>query len=104
MSDNIIIVKRLFDRYTNTNFDIKPDTQKKFNPDEVIIREGKTGSVVNVWGCKAEPPPSLRMEYNYDNVIITYYSRCTTHLGDTDTFTDYSVIVDGKTIVNKEYE
>lgn len=42
--------------------------------------------------------------YNYDGVEITYLSRCIHHKGDYDMFTDYTVRVNGMTIVKVEKE
>ena len=48
--------------------------------------------------------PGLRCKYLHDGVDINYYSRVTTHLGDTDTFADYSIYVNNTKIVDITYE
>jgi len=39
-----------------------------------------------------------------NNVYIYYFSRFTTYLNETDIFTDFSIIIDGKVIVKLEYQ
>jgi hypothetical protein len=48
--------------------------------------------------------PYLRIEYNYDDIYITYYSRTTKYYGDIDVFVDHKVIVDEKVLLDEKYK
>lgn len=70
---------------------------KAFAPDQVRKRTGK-GAPQYFWGCLVPGSPSTTLEYDHQGVQIEWYSRVTTHLGDTDRFTDLCVRVDGQTV------
>lgn len=98
-SDSISIIQDLFDKT------IGKTGGKKFDKSHVIEKHGQTGpQYISGWGAFTKNDPFLKINYNHNDVEIYYYKRVTTHLGDTDVFTDYFVKVEGKYLVYKEYE
>ena len=96
---SIKIIKDLFDSTVGKTGD------KYFSISDVKEKTGTTGpQYIYGWGSFTENDPYLKIEYKYDDVEIYYYKRVTTHLGDTDTFTDYYVKVEGQYLLNVEYQ
>jgi hypothetical protein len=85
-------LKSLFDEYV-----VKSYPEKEFNKEKAMIHIGSTTEVA--WGCMFSAP-SVVAKYDHGGVSIYYHKRVTTVLGDTDTFVDKKVIVDGKVILN----
>jgi len=68
-----------------------------------IISSRGMGSPQYVWGSITPGSPTLKLTYDYGGILIQYYKRVTTHRGDTDTFLDYSISVDGVCVVDTKY-
>lgn len=54
-------------------------------------------------GCQVEGPDRVLATYSAPGVVIRYFFRFTTHLGDTDTFRDRYVSVEGEVVLNEEF-
>lgn len=94
--EHIHIIENIFYLYVT-------DKEKEFDLKKIKYYPGTSNTYV-VWGCIVPPTPTILLRYNHDNVEIKYYSRYTKHLGDTDIFTDYSVYINNKLIVDVEYQ
>lgn len=96
---SISIIRDLFDQTFGST------GGKIFNKSKVKENKGTRGpQYISGWGAFTDNTPYLKIEYNYDDVEIYYFRRVTTHLGDTDNFTDSFVKVEGKYLLNEEYQ
>ena len=77
------------------------DKAKKFVANNVIDNGGGQSGCI-VWGCYVSSV-TVKLEYNYDDVKMKYYSRFTTHLGDHDVFIDKYVECDGIILLDLKY-
>lgn len=91
-------IKRLFDIY------VKPRNIKYYqlNPCKIKFENRENGPHY-IWGCTVKGK-SYKYTYDDQGVQIEYWKRTTTYKGDTDTFTDYSIKIDGKIILDVKYE
>lgn len=85
-------IEQLFNQYITSNSD------KKLNKEKIKV--SKSEYAYNIWGCNTMQP-STKAEYDHDGVYIYYHSRVTTVLGDTDTFYDKIVKLNGEILLNK---
>lgn len=87
------IIQDMFNKYNLTRFESTSVKQTDID-----------NSNFRIYGSKITNPPELKCSYYNNGINITYHSRLTTHLGDTDTFTDYSISINGIKIVDITYE
>ncbi len=70
---------------------------KKFDKDKAYI-EYVPGNVLYVQGCTMKQNDSRRICYRHDGFFMSDHCRVTTKKGDTDSFREIIVSVDGKTV------
>jgi len=88
-------LKNIFDKYVNIN----QNNEKIFNPEKIVIKYGEIISYI--WNIFTYSSPSLKLEYDYDNVKI-YFHRCiNTYFNNTDILIYYCVSVDNKVIIER---
>jgi hypothetical protein len=86
------LMKNIFEKHV--------PSKKKFNEEAVIDKSDINNTHYDCYII----PATKRGEYEYNGVEIHYLSRLLYYKGDSDMFTDYSVKIDGKTIIKVEKE
>ncbi len=90
-------IRALFDQYVAPSY-----PNKLLNDNKVEDESGTNNSIIAiVWGYPIEGGDYIKAHYKHDGVYIFYYRRLTTKLGDTDMFSDYTVRVNNKTLVDR---
>ena len=75
---------------------------KKFSAESVHYVP-KPGDWTYIWGSFVKAKDGHLITNCHDGVAIMEYSRVTTYKGDTDTFVDVLVRVDGKTLLQQKH-
>jgi hypothetical protein len=87
-------VRSLFGKYVRDGRPFAPG---------VVACSCRPSGTRTAWGCPVKGPDTERASYQHAGVSIECYRRFDTHLGDTDTFTDRMVVVDGETLLNEKW-
>ena len=98
-NNSINIIKELFEKTIGIT------GGKYFSSSHVKVMSGfNNPRYIYGTGNYTTNTPYTIIQYNYDDVEIFYLRRVTSHLGDTDTFTDYYVKVEGNYLLNEQYQ